>query len=121
MERNNRSLGTAQEQRAADFLLAEGYELITSNFRCKSGEVDIIARDGDYLCFVEVKYRATLKAGQPESAVGFAKQRRICRVADFYLVRHAIGPSTQVRFDVVAILGDDIRLHKNAFEYIPIY
>ncbi len=119
MEKNNRSLGSAQEERAVRFLREQGYDIMATNFRCKAGEVDIIASEGGVLCFIEVKYRATLRAGQPEVAVNFSKQKRISRVADFYFVRYNVSASVQVRFDVVGILGEEIRLHKNAFEYIP--
>ncbi len=88
------------------------------NYRCKMGEVDIIARDGEYLCFVEVKYREHMGAGSPEAAVDFRKQKRICRVCEFYMLQHHLSSSTAVRFDVVAILQEEIHLHKNAFSYI---
>ncbi len=104
---------------AADFLKRQGYCISEINFRCKFGEIDIVATDGEYLCFVEVKYRTSSKSGHPEEAVNYRKQRRICRVSDFYLLRYGKGMDTQIRYDVVAIEGTEICLYKNAFVYIP--
>lgn len=84
------------------------------------GEIDIVARNQSYLCFVEVKYRTNAKMGQPELAVGIGKQNKICRVADFYLLKNRITNNLAIRFDVVAIMGEQISLYKNAFEYIPL-
>lgn len=70
-----------------------------------------------YLCFVEVKYRKNSASGRPEEAVDHRKQCTICRVADYYLLTQGMGDCEQVRFDVVAVLGDEITLHKNAFFY----
>ena len=55
---NKRQLGTVYEQKAAAYLQQQGYEILECNFRCRIGEIDIIAREGEYLCFVEVKYRS---------------------------------------------------------------
>ncbi len=87
------------------------------NFRCRIGEIDIIARDGSYLCFVEVKYRSHTGSGRPDEAVDFRKQRNICKVADFYRVRHGVKESCDMRFDVVSICQDEIILYQNAFSY----
>ena len=92
--------------------------MLQLNYRCRTGEVDIVAQEGDYLCFVEVKYRTNQRAGTPEEAVGISKQRRICRVADYYLLTHPNMAQKQVRFDVVAILGETITLYQNEFPYI---
>ena len=62
---NRRQTGTAYERRAGEYLKEQGYELIGYNFRCRQGEIDIIARDGRYLVFVEVKYRADSTVGNP--------------------------------------------------------
>lgn len=81
------------------------------------GEIDIIAKDGAYLVFVEVKYRAGEGTGNPLEAVTKAKQRTISKVALYYRMTHGYGEFSPSRFDVVAILGDEIRLVKNAFDY----
>ena len=77
---NRRQTGTAYERRAGEYLKEQGYELIGYNFRCRQGEIDIIARDGRYLVFVEVKYRRDGQTGDPLEAVDRAKQRRISAI-----------------------------------------
>ncbi|MCR4843246.1 MAG: YraN family protein [Eubacterium sp.] len=115
---NKRALGTAKEQMAADYLRGEGFTIVEMNFRCRFGEVDIISKDGDTLVFVEVKYRSRPSAGFPSEAVNLKKQKTISKVADFYRVRYGVDGATPCRFDVVSILGEEIRHIKNAFEYI---
>ena len=109
---NRRQTGTAYERRAGEYLKEQGYELIGYNFRCRQGEIDIIARDGRYLVFAEVKYRRDGQTGDPLEAVDRAKQRRISRTAQYYCL-------TPCRFDVAAVLGTDgeVRLVKHAFEF----
>ena len=93
-------------------------QILERNFRCRSGETDIIARDGDYLVFVEVKYRRNSDKGGPFAAVGVQKQRKICRVADYYRYTRHVAGNQKIRYDVVAILDDSVRLLKNAFYHI---
>ena len=76
-----------------------------------------MAREQDYLCFVEVKYRTGYKYGYAAEAVNYTKQRTICRVAMVYMKARRLAPTTPVRFDVVTIQGDDIRLFRNAFSF----
>lgn len=113
---NNREVGTSFEQKAADFLIEHGYRLLERNFRCKLGEIDLIARDGEYLCFIEVKYRSSAIKGFPAEAINYNKIRRITRTAQFYLLSHKNSLNTPCRFDAVVILGNDISLIKNAFD-----
>ncbi|MCI5823223.1 MAG: YraN family protein [Lachnospiraceae bacterium] len=112
-------MGTHYEKIAVEYLKKQGYQILETNFRCKMGEADIVARDGEYLCFIEVKYRTGSNAGAPEDAVDFKKQKRICRVSEFYLLRYGKNMSEQIRYDVVAITDGQIRLYQNAFSYIP--
>ena len=114
---NRRQTGTAYERRAGEYLKEQGYELIGYNFRCRQGEIDIIARDGRYLVFVEVKYRADNAAGNPLEAVTAAKQRTISKVASYYCLTHGYGTYTPCRFDVAAVLGEQIKVIQNAFDY----
>ena len=115
---NKREVGTAYERQAGEYLATHGYKIVEYNFRCRMGEIDIIAKDGEYLVFVEVKYRKCAGSGNPLEAVDKKKQQIISRVAAYYCLTHGYGESTACRFDVVAILGDEIELVKNAFEYI---
>ena len=77
-------MGTAYEKLAGVYLEQQGYEILEYNYRCRIGEIDIVARQGGYLVFVEVKYRADNAAGNPLEAVTAAKQRTISKVASYY-------------------------------------
>lgn len=112
---NKRQLGSSYEQKAVSYLQEKGYEILECNFRCRSGEIDIIAREGEYLCFVEVKFRTTNSYGTPLEAVNGRKQNQIRRVALYYLVRHGLHEWTPCRFDVIAFEGERITHIINAF------
>lgn len=114
---NRRKVGTDGETLAAAFLEKQGVSILERNFRDRNGEIDLIGRDGEYLVFFEVKYRRGAGMGHPEEAVGSAKQRQICRVADYYRISHGISPQEAQRYDVVAIEGEQIRWVKNAFPH----
>ena len=114
---NKRTVGTKKEDEAAKFLTGCGLRVTDLNFRSRFGEIDIVARDGDYIVFVEVKYRKTSSAGHPEEAVDIRKARKISKVADYYRVVKKLPPDTGIRFDVVAIESEEIRWYKNAFMY----
>ena len=116
---NKRDKGAQKEEQVCAYLLSKGVKIKERNFRCKQGEIDIIGYDGDYLVFFEVKYRGSRSAGSAAEAVGFAKQRRICRVADYYRMIHHCKEDTPIRFDVVAIDGENFQWIKNAFYYMP--
>ena len=72
---------------AAAYLKKKGYQILEANFRCRFGEIDLIARDGGYLVFIEVKYRSS-PTGDSLEAVNRRKQRKIIRVAEYYLCMH---------------------------------
>ncbi len=88
--------------------------ILERNYRCKVGEIDIIARDDKTMCFVEVKFRNSLKSGFPAEAVGVRKQQRILRTAQWYMKEHHLWGGSY-RFDVVSVLNGDITHIKNAF------
>lgn len=117
MNGNRKRIGDKYEKLVADYLMKEGYEIRERNFRCKLGEVDIIARKDGYLVFVEVKYRSTAQYGSPQAAVDYRKQRRISDAASFYLYRNHFPAGTPVRFDVAAVSGHNIEIIENAFPY----
>lgn len=96
-------LGERGEDAAAAYLERMGMTLVERNWRTKSGEVDIVALDGDEVVLVEVKTRRTISAGTPEEAVTPAKQRRYKRLAEAYLARTG-SDDTRIRFDVISIL-----------------
>lgn len=115
---NNRKTGSSYEKIAAAFLEKQDYQILQMNYRCRMGEIDIVAKDDTYLVFIEVKYRKDMSCGMPQEAVGPRKQKIISRVADHYRLTHGYTESTPCRFDVVAICGEKIELIKNAFDYI---
>jgi len=114
-----REVGRTGENIACEHLRKKGYLIVERSFRLFRGEIDVVARDGDTLVFVEVKTRSDESHGRPEESVTPAKQRQIRRIAQGYLVRNGCG-DVACRFDVVAILfrgPDDYRLEhfKDAF------
>ena len=115
--KNRRETGTQYEKMAAAYLQKQGYEIIEQNFRCRQGEIDIIAQDGEYLFFCEVKYRSTEQKGHPLEAVTVQKQHRISRTALYYIAKKGLI-DVPCRFDVIGILDKEIVLYKNAFDFI---
>ncbi len=107
----SRSLGLRGEEIAANYLRKNKFDIIERGFRLFRGEIDIIARDGDTLVFVEVKARADETFGRPEDSVTPAKQRQIRRIATGYLVERRLG-DIPCRFDVVSILFNDDGSHR---------
>jgi len=97
-----RELGAFGERVAVAHLEAKGYRIRARNFRCREGEIDIVAEDGDCLVFVEVRTRRGNAFGTPAESVTAAKERRLLTVARAYLQEHADVPSNQ-RIDVVAV------------------
>jgi len=119
---DNSSVGNQGEDIASNFLTARGYRILERNFRCKGGEVDIIARDpGDRsLVFIEVKARRGVTYGVPQLAVTPFKQRQISKAALTWLSKNRLH-DTNARFDVIAILLHTGAAHNiehiiNAFE-----
>ena len=97
-----RAVGLEGERIASAFLEKRGYKILERNYRCRRGEVDLIARDGRVVVFVEVKARTSDRYGDPELAVDLRKQRKISIAALDYLVRNDLMDA-DARFDVVVI------------------
>ena len=98
---NRQSIGLWGEDRAAEFLTAEGYEIVARRFRVREGEIDLVAVGFGYLCFVEVKLRKDDSMGQAREYVTGSKQRKVRTAALRYLMQY---PSPlQPRFDVVEV------------------
>lgn len=114
---NKRKVGSDHENVAAAYLEKQGLRVIDRNFRCRLGEIDLICRQEEYFVFVEVKFRSNDDKGMPQEAVGYAKQKKICKVADYYRLTHGLGESTAVRYDVVAVKGEQIEWIPNAFPH----
>lgn len=115
-------LGERGEDFAAQFLRRRGYKILVRRFKSRSGEIDIVCRDGDWLVFVEVKTRVSEQLGAPSESVQREKQSHLSKAALDYL-RLLNNPSIHWRFDIVEVLlrkearkPDDIRLIPNAFD-----
>ncbi len=115
---NRRKVGEDKERQAAEYLAERGMRVLETNFRCRQGEIDLIGRHQGYLVFVEVKYRSSTGKGYALEAVDCRKQRRICRVADYYRYTHGMGDETGIRYDVVGIQGSEVQWVQNAFTHI---
>lgn len=102
MNPGRRDLGAFGERVAAAHLEAKGYRIRARNFRCREGEIDIVAEDGDCLVFVEVRTRRGDAFGTPAESVTVAKERRLLTVARAYLQEHPDVPANQ-RIDVVGV------------------
>ena len=116
---NRRKEGAYYENLVAEYLKTQGYEILEKNYRCRIGEIDLIAKEGETLVFVEVKYRRDDKMGNTKEAVDRKKQNKISLTASYYLMRKCGRMDIPCRFDVAAVLGEQIEVVKNAFEYLP--
>ena len=99
--RESRLLGRWGEDRAAEFLRDRGYRITAANWNCRFGELDLVAEDGEYLCFVEVKLRKSAAYGPAAAFVDRRKQNRLRAAAELYLLSHPTD--LQPRFDVIEI------------------
>ena len=118
---NKRKIGAWAEQQACEYLTSNGYKIIKQNFRVsRFGEIDIIAYDAEYICFIEVKARSTCSFGLPREAVTYEKQQKIKMLANIYLSQNRCK-NYCVRFDVIEIYYNslheiqNLQLLKNAF------
>jgi putative endonuclease len=115
---SRRQLGDQGEDLAAAALQKQGYKILARNYVTPLGEIDLIARQGKTVVIVEVKTRKSLRFGSPQEAVSAAKQKRLRRLADYYLKEKRFTGSP-VRFDVVAVTlaGDEaqVEIIRNAF------
>ena len=113
------ALGKSGEDLACRELERRGYAIVARRFRVRSGELDIVARDGGVLVFIEVKTRSGKRFGEAAEAVTAMKQRRIALLANEYLLRHRMS-DCPCRFDVVAVHLDGgapaIEIIRNAFD-----
>lgn len=105
--------GFMHELRAAQYVRGQGYKVLEHRFRAADGEIDLVARDGDVIVFIEVKARPQHRLGMGAEAVDFDKMRRVHDAAAVYLNRHA--PEAACRFDILEFTRAGIRHLKNAF------
>lgn len=115
---NRRKVGKEMEEKAVRYLKEQGYKILAQNYWTRFAELDIIATDGVYLCFIEIKYRKNSKYEAPAGVITIQKMKRMGKAAQFYLKEKRILPDTPMRFDVLFILGEEITWVKNAFDYV---
>lgn len=115
---NNREIGARYETMACDYMKRQGFVILRRNFSCRQGEIDIIGEHEGYLVFAEVKYRADITSGYASESVTRIKQKKVCRSADYYRYIHGIGEERPIRYDVVAIQGEEICWYQNAFGHV---
>ncbi len=119
MTKERIDLGRLGEALALKKIKTLGYECIAKNYRCSLGEVDLIARDGDTIVFIEIKTRKGRSLGYAKEAINERKKRQLSKVALAYLKNYGLS-GTKSRFDVLAVhLGEgrpEIELVKNAFD-----
>ncbi len=116
---DKRAVGANYEEFVCQYLEGIGVQVIEKNYHIRQGEIDIIAKDGANLVFIEVKYRKNEKGGSPLEAVTFTKQKRICKTALHYMYSHGYSiEETPIRFDVAGVVGSELSYIKDAFEYI---
>ena len=119
MPDDRQRLGAEGERAAETFLRRQRYAIVERNYRCRAGEVDLIALDGNAVVFIEVKTRTQPGFGSPLEAVNLRKQRQIVRAAQRYLLENRLH-DRDARFDVVGVWWEDgqvrCELVKNAFE-----
>lgn len=109
-----RNVGRVFEDQAADFLLSQGYTLLTRRYHCRFGELDLVALEGDTLVFVEVKGSRS-EAIRPEENLTERKRERLMRAAERFVAEFDVRDKP-MRFDAIAIDGDGLRHYRNAFE-----
>jgi putative endonuclease len=102
-DQSTRDQGQRGEDIAWEYLKKRGYKILERNYRCRYGEIDLVAKDGETIVFVEVKSRRSAAFGEPEESVGVAKQKKISTVALCYLEEKHLH-NHEARFDVVSIL-----------------
>ena len=119
MSQARMTLGKSGEDLACRELQRRGYAIVARRFRVRGGELDIVARDGQVLVFIEVKTRAGRQFGSAAEAVTVVKQRRLAELANEYLMRHHVS-GCPCRFDVVSIHfsagSPTIEIIQNAFD-----
>jgi len=103
---NRKQLGALGEERAAQYLEGLGYRIRERNWRCRTGEIDIIAESGPLLIFVEVRTRSGNRAfGTPQESVDYRKQQQVAGTAQVYIHRCQLQ-ELQPRFDVISVMTD---------------
>ncbi len=99
-------LGLKGEQAAKRYLRKKGYQILATNYQCRFGELDLVAKDKTCLVFCEVKTRSPGMIAPPQESVTYTKQQKMIKTAQFYIAEHRCG-DMEMRFDVLAVTADE--------------
>ena len=113
---NSVAKGAEYEAYIAQYLTHSGVNIITTNYRCRYGEIDIIANSTESLIFVEVKYRSANTFGRPEDYLTSAKQRKLIKAAHHFLCENQEYQNQPLRFDLIVNKNEEITWIKNAID-----
>ena len=100
--------GQHAEQRALAFLVENGLKLVSQNYSCRLGEIDLIMRDGAYLVFAEVRARSSMRFGGGIASITYAKRKKIIKTTSYYLMKYKLQDRFPIRFDVLSIDGKGV-------------
>jgi len=98
-----RKIGKDAEDLAYNYLKKQGLKLITRNYLCRAGEIDLIMQDKDFIVFVEVRYRKNIAFGSGLESITASKQTKLIKTANYYLLQHRLVDKAPCRFDVISI------------------
>jgi putative endonuclease len=114
----NSSTGKKAERQAEQYLRAQGLAVVKRNFRCRTGEIDLIMLDGKTLVFIEVRHRSNPQFGSGAETVDWHKQRKLIRAASHFLATHPRYNGCECRFDVVAsdAVTEQLQWYRHAFD-----
>ena len=111
---NKRGRGSFYEEVCVEYLIKNGFDILHRNYRCKLGEIDIIAKKDDIIRFIEVKFRGSGSYGSALEAVDFRKKRRIMRAASWFLNEYGLN-DVQCSFDVMTVENNESRYYFNCY------
>ncbi len=98
-------IGRAAEEKALAYLQEKGLKLVTRNFNCRLGEIDLIMRDREYLVFIEVRSRTNTNYGGGLASITYAKKQKIIKATTYYLLKNRVHDKFPLRFDVISLDG----------------
>lgn len=114
-----KKIGKEAEDLACNHLKQQGLKLITRNYFCRAGEIDLIMQDKDCIVFVEVRYRKNIAFGSGLESINLSKQTKLIKTANYYLLQHHLTDKYPCRFDVISITSQQskpqVEWVKNAF------
>ena len=110
----NKVIKTTEKETHEQYLIKNGFDILHRNYRCKLGEIDIIAKKDDIIRFIEVKFRGSGSYGSALEAVDFRKQRRIMRAASWFLNEYGLNDA-QCSFDVMTVENNEARYYFNCY------